>query len=292
MVGKGEYKSIIIEPEITLQFFKLERESDLIYENYYPVDSVIMAFNLGADFKIYKQNGQYYDKCKKNDCVILKAPAGKILLEISTSTEPMNAVAIIFSLKAFRKLLGDEFKDLPQRLKKACIHPNITYGLHGKVTKDIFNTISELDKFQLKEAWVRVQLKGQTFYLIGDFFKQLASNPPKRTKTFANKTDSEKVEFVSSYLTRYSNRDIIIKELCQPLAITPKRLNELFKKQKGSSVKKYHVQERMKQAYKLLKQGELNTSQVADAIGYQSISAFHRSFKAQFGIAPSEIYRS
>ena len=44
----------------------------------------------------------------------------------------------------------------------------------------------------------------------------------------------------------------------------------------------------MEQAAKLLREGKINVSHVADKVGYQDLAHFSTAFKTHFGVSPSE----
>ncbi|MEM0949677.1 MAG: AraC family transcriptional regulator [Pseudomonadota bacterium] len=54
----------------------------------------------------------------------------------------------------------------------------------------------------------------------------------------------------------------------------------------GVSPRQYMLDERMKLAAALLRDGELSSAQIAERVGYDAPEAFSRAFKRQFGLAP------
>lgn len=57
----------------------------------------------------------------------------------------------------------------------------------------------------------------------------------------------------------------------------------------GQSPQSYLLNCRLKKAKELLKEGELNISEVAYRVGFATLTGFSRSFKNKFGIPPSEV---
>ena len=45
---------------------------------------------------------------------------------------------------------------------------------------------------------------------------------------------------------------------------------------------------RMEQAARLLREGKVNVSQIADKVGYNDLSHFSTAFKLHFGMSPTE----
>ena len=59
-----------------------------------------------------------------------------------------------------------------------------------------------------------------------------------------------------------------------------------FKKMFGTGFKEYLTSVRMKAAVKLLKDSNLNVTQIAYRVGFNSQNHFCKIFKATFGISP------
>ena len=66
----------------------------------------------------------------------------------------------------------------------------------------------------------------------------------------------------------------------------------LFSKLKallGQSPQSFLLGYRLNRALQLLKEGELNVSEVAYKVGFSTLTGFSRSFKNKFGVPPSSV---
>ena len=61
-----------------------------------------------------------------------------------------------------------------------------------------------------------------------------------------------------------------------------------FKAQTGSTVHAYIQQKRLINAARLIREG-VPAAKAAESSGYGDYSAFHRAFKASFGISPGKL---
>ena len=71
----------------------------------------------------------------------------------------------------------------------------------------------------------------------------------------------------------------------------PSRMRDLFKRATGLSPKKYQMRSRLVRAGKLLRETNLQISEIAEQIGFESIFSFSKRFKKLLGCSPSEYRR-
>lgn len=79
-----------------------------------------------------------------------------------------------------------------------------------------------------------------------------------------------------------------IAELSELVGLNQYKLKKSFKQQYNMTIFAYVKQQRMMKAMELLKEGELNVSEVAYEIGYINISHFSRNFKNVYGKNPKD----
>jgi AraC family transcriptional regulator, transcriptional activator of the genes for pyochelin and ferripyochelin receptors len=76
-------------------------------------------------------------------------------------------------------------------------------------------------------------------------------------------------------------------ELAKLVGLNDYKLKSGFRHVFGTTVFGYLHQQRMQQAYRLLTTSDLTVTEVANQVGYTSLSAFSTAFKKFFGISPS-----
>jgi len=87
--------------------------------------------------------------------------------------------------------------------------------------------------------------------------------------------------------TRLENPPSIV-ELAQQVGMSDRTLLRGFKQLFGTTVIGYSMQQRLKRAEHLLRQGDRTVAEVARLTGYGHLGYFASAFKRQFGITPSE----
>ena len=75
--------------------------------------------------------------------------------------------------------------------------------------------------------------------------------------------------------------------LCDTFSISRPYLYHMFNENVGTSPIEYWISLKMTEAKKLIRDGELNVTQIAERLGYNSIHHFSRMFKRFTGVSPS-----
>ena len=106
--------------------------------------------------------------------------------------------------------------------------------------------------------------------------------------TFGAEIDTESVE----YLHEHYNQRITLEMLAAGQNISISQLKRIFKEHTGDSVITYLTALRIKEAKRMIQEGNLNFTQIAQTLHYSTIHHFSRQFKEKFGITPTEYAKS
>lgn len=91
--------------------------------------------------------------------------------------------------------------------------------------------------------------------------------------------------YIMNNLTR---EDLSITEIADHCYLNPIYLNRIFKKEKGTSIGQYIIQEKMALAANLLCNTNTNSNAIAIHVGYPNYSYFSTTFKKYYGMTPSQ----
>lgn len=108
-------------------------------------------------------------------------------------------------------------------------------------------------------------------------------------KFLANDVDKDKIFKARDLLLQHLGNPITIKELSKKVAMNECYLKKGFKEVIGSTIFEFFQHERMLYARRLLSEKGLNVTEVADLLGYSSISHFSTAFKKHTGLKPCEL---
>ncbi|MHA6483304.1 response regulator [Paenibacillus sp. strain BS8-2] len=99
------------------------------------------------------------------------------------------------------------------------------------------------------------------------------------------------VQSVIRYISRNIDKEFSREELAELVYLSPDHLTRLFKKETGSSLSDYVMQEKTRRAKEMLAQTDMPISAIASAVGYWNFSHFTKIFKKYAGMVPTE-YRN
>ncbi|MFC5195580.1 helix-turn-helix transcriptional regulator [Bizionia hallyeonensis] len=101
-------------------------------------------------------------------------------------------------------------------------------------------------------------------------------------------TEMETIKTVSDYVNENSETQITITDLYGKFGLSPSKLQEGFKLMHGHTVTEYIREVRIKKAEGLLKNTDMNISQVVYTIGLTSRSYFSKIFKEKYNCSPKD----
>ena len=97
---------------------------------------------------------------------------------------------------------------------------------------------------------------------------------------------------METYLKERLDRPLTIEQVCRDNLIGRSQLQKRFHDQTGGGVMAYFSKLKIQMARRLIREGNLNVTQIAAALGYQSVHYFSRHFKQHTGMSPSQYAKS
>lgn len=97
------------------------------------------------------------------------------------------------------------------------------------------------------------------------------------------------VNYTIYFLENHYEEEITLEKLAQDQYISTAYLSKIFKEATGMSPINYLIAIRLNRAKELLKNEKFSIKEVATSVGYQDAYHFSKSFKKQFGTAPSNV---
>lgn len=118
--------------------------------------------------------------------------------------------------------------------------------------------------------------------------------PPRFQPAYAQQRHhAEPVEIWKSrkLIDEHSDTQLSLTKVAKAVNISPNHLSEKFKEVTGVNFVNYIARIRIGKARGLLHDPNLRVSEIAFAVGFQSLSQFNRVFKKRVGKSPTE-YRA
>ena len=103
-----------------------------------------------------------------------------------------------------------------------------------------------------------------------------------------NRVISREMVKIRNYMQEHLSEKITIQLLCRKFLVSSTFLKENFRRTYGMPVHTWLVQQRIKRAEELLCTTRMPIQEIAQAVGYESISQFHTVFKEYYEMTPGQ----
>lgn len=112
--------------------------------------------------------------------------------------------------------------------------------------------------------------------------------PPPPASLIRTRGREELFGKVTDYLRSNLGRSLTLEEVCRDNLVGRSRLQQLFREHTGGGAMEYFGRLKIERAKEMIREGSRNFTEIAAALGYQSIYYFSRHFKKVTGMTPSE----
>lgn len=211
----------------------------------------------------------------------------KVEFEHHVSAEkPLQCLVIATTLRNLDKLPNGEGPFLERFLHKL-VHPSDHYveGPVFKMVPEMFLLVDQFFKNTYDGAIKMMFYKSHMSALLSHYFGQLAY----QESDIINTEYLEKINLAQELLLSDLENPPSLTELAYKIGTNTNKLKKEFKAQFGVPVFKYLQNERLKKAYKLIKEDKISIQEAAWAVGYDSLGSFSNAFEKKFGYRPSQV---
>jgi AraC-like DNA-binding protein len=103
-----------------------------------------------------------------------------------------------------------------------------------------------------------------------------------------NRAEPVEIWKARSFIREHSDEELSLTKVAKFVNISPNHLSEKFKEVTGVNFVDYVASTRTEKARELLQNSNLRISEIAFAVGFQSLSQFNRVFKRLTGKSPTQ----
>jgi len=100
--------------------------------------------------------------------------------------------------------------------------------------------------------------------------------------------DAKPIRLAKQYIKERYRDPLTLEEVSSFVGFSPSYFSTLFKKESGVNFQDYLCEIRMQQAKELLKQTNMNISQICEQVGYSDLKHFIKCFRKTTGLKPNE----
>ena len=104
--------------------------------------------------------------------------------------------------------------------------------------------------------------------------------------------DNQLVNDMIHYLQEHIYQELSISDLCRRFCYSKTQLSKVFKEATGSTIMDYYTRLKIKEAKYMIREGDLNFSQIAVQLSFDNPQYFSRTFKRIAGMTPKEYKNS
>ena len=95
------------------------------------------------------------------------------------------------------------------------------------------------------------------------------------------------VDAMREYMAENVCKNLTLNDICAHFNMSKSYLTQLFKLETGSGIIDYFIDLKIKEAKFLIREGDLNFTQIAERLGYTSLQHFTRIFKQREKMSPT-----
>jgi len=102
------------------------------------------------------------------------------------------------------------------------------------------------------------------------------------------KKNNKLIDSICAYVENHVDGNLTLRDVGNYFSFSPNYLGVLFKEGTGVNFSDYVIDRRMERARKLLQEPNTKIFEIADRLGYRSLTYFSRQFKDKYGMTPGE----
>ncbi len=150
----------------------------------------------------------------------------------------------------------------------------------------------QITQVKLKDEWLHLWLIGKAAELATCLYTCITIETNEKDNTdWLNEIQRKKIFEAKNILISQLHQPVPIKTLARRVGLNENYLKRGFKEVFDSTIYQFFQDERMKQAANQLKVQNKSVKEVANNLGYSSISHFSTAFKKSIGLLPCELIK-
>lgn len=275
--GQGSHFSVTIPIGINDYPDEQKVESTLIYPEIDPKSTMILIVEDHEDIRNYlvEELNENYE--------IIEAEDGKVGLQKAMAAIP----DIIISDVMMPEINGIQLANQLKNNELTAHIPILFLSAKGSIEHKLEGLATGAEDyiqkpFNIQEIKLKIRNLLETRNLLIEKFKK------DKEDTFSESPDSKYLSKVNSViLNNLDNSQFSVDLLCTELAVGRSQLYRKILALTGKSIIEYINSYRLSKAMELIKHEDLSLKEIAFKVGYNDNHYFSRSFKKEFGQAPS-----
>ncbi|MEH2010378.1 helix-turn-helix transcriptional regulator [Nostoc sp.] len=280
--GEGYWQQIQLRDGISLDISNYQQSKSLIlkcHERKHPLEFRFLVL-VESEFKDLEfKTGEYFlsGSGMASECDVFEAKSQRIV-EVAVHIHP----------NAFRYFTENTSGKLPRELEHLIRRwDQPTYERYGTQTPAMQIAVQQILQCPYQGFTKQIYLEGKIWELVAMVVDQEVQikqgcfqiNPLKPS-------DIDCIYDVREILLKHLDNPPSLIELARQVGLNDCTMKQGFKQVFGTTVFGYLHHRRMELAYKLLIEGNMKVTEVAQTVGYASLPSFSNAFRKKFGVTP------
>ncbi len=153
--------------------------------------------------------------------------------------------------------------------------------------------ISELIReYNSKEIGFELAVKSSVYRLIVLLLRGHVGRIMTNGEFAAKQNSLRRFDSILNYMEEHSDETIPLSELAKQANVTVSYFCRLFRQITGQTTTDYRNRIRLEKSLSLLKEGDLNVTEIALRCGFDDVNYFSRLFRRSYGVSPTQFKKN
>lgn len=190
----------------------------------------------------------------------------------------------------FRSVNAVHLSDDPLRERKYLFVVSATlatrFAIEGGMNSASAYQLSDLHIRRMDRCTAIEEVDDAQTAMIADFTERMAEIRTKRADGQSQSPVSKPVREAMDYVYRHLHAKITLAEIGEAASLSPNHLNTLFKAQKGITLHRYILLQKIEAAKNMLLYADYTETEIAEYLAFSSSAHFIRVFREEVGMTP------
>lgn len=287
-IGRGSVKKFAFDTGIQLSISNYKLYSDIMIEYDYQPPVFGFGFCLSGDISNQPEDFKDSGMIKSGQSALFHFNSNRMRETIGT--KQVVRFDVIFEPEKIKSTFGEDpekaFPTLPRLF-------NEQHRVFDILTPAMRNSVLKILDCPYQGVSRNFFLESKVLELVSYKLDQLDGRKEKyRGRSGLKDEDIDKTKHASQLLTKDLENPPSFTELGRQVGMCRSKLHSCFRELYGITPFDFLRLKRIEMAQRLLRQGELNVTQTAYAVGYSSLSHFSKAFQQQTGYLPSHYLKN
>jgi len=289
--GVGKVRSVPLEAGISYTEYNLNLAKDTKLELDNSTGSVLYFIYAlkGTITYAWRNDTLTQEKIEELQTVILGSCTTSLNIHVPKDTKVSFAIIKVDKTNRFQ---SNTVEDVA--LNESLFHQFLTlsdvepYEYHGTFNLKIKEQLSQIRAINDTGVVRKLMIKGIIHFALAMELKHHQNDMRQKNSLQTRLTKNEllRVKDAIDVIAKKPEYSYSVALLCRKYGLSAAKLQEGFKVLKGYTIANYIKKERVEMAERLIKDGDLNISEVVYTIGFTSRSYFSKIFKKRYHCTP------